>query len=49
MSIELPRGFTAHVTNIGIKDSSDDFTLVAANSTCKIGRASCRERVYSGV
>ena len=34
MSIELPRGFTAHVTNIGIKDSSDDFTLVAANSTC---------------
>ena len=34
MSIELPRGFTAHVTNIGIKDSSDDFTLVAAESTC---------------
>jgi len=34
MSIELPRGFTAHVTNIGIKDSSDDFTLVAADSTC---------------
>ncbi len=34
MSVELPRGFTAHVTNIGIKDSSDDFTLVAADSTC---------------
>ena len=29
MTIELPRGFTAHVTNIGIKDASDDFTLVA--------------------
>jgi glutamate N-acetyltransferase/amino-acid N-acetyltransferase len=34
MSVELPRGFTAHVTNIGIKDSTDDFTLVAADSTC---------------
>ena len=34
MSVELPRGFTAHVTNIGIKDLSDDFTLVAADSTC---------------
>ena len=30
MSVELPRGFTAHVTNIGIKDASDDFTLVTA-------------------
>jgi glutamate N-acetyltransferase/amino-acid N-acetyltransferase len=34
MIVELPRGFTAHVTNVGIKDSSDDFTLVAADSTC---------------
>ena len=30
MTVELPRGFTAHVTNIGIKDTSDDFTLVTA-------------------
>lgn len=30
MTVELPRGFTAHVTNIGIKDASDDLTLVTA-------------------
>jgi glutamate N-acetyltransferase/amino-acid N-acetyltransferase len=34
MSVDLPRGFTSYVTNIGIKDSSDDFTLVAATTTC---------------
>ena len=34
MTIELPRGFRCHVTNFGIKDSSDDFTLVAAGSVC---------------
>ncbi len=34
MSVDLPRGFTSYVTNIGIKDSSDDFTLVAATATC---------------
>ena len=34
MSVALPRGFSAHVANVGIKDSSDDFTLVVAESTC---------------
>ena len=31
MTISLPAGFTAHVANIGIKDSTDDFTLVTAS------------------
>lgn len=34
MSILLPEGFRAHVTNIGIKDSTNDFTLVVADATC---------------
>ncbi len=29
--VALPTGFTSFVTNIGIKDSSDDFTVVAAD------------------
>ena len=29
--VELPAGFTAHVGNIGIKDGTDDFVLVAAD------------------
>ncbi len=33
-SLPLPRGFHAHVTNIGVKDSTDDFTVVAADSPC---------------
>ena len=34
MSVELPKGFTSYVTNVGIKDTTDDFTLVAAATTC---------------
>jgi glutamate N-acetyltransferase/amino-acid N-acetyltransferase len=34
MTILLPQGFRAHVTNIGIKDSTDDFTLVVADTVC---------------
>jgi glutamate N-acetyltransferase/amino-acid N-acetyltransferase len=33
-SIPLPRGFTAHVANIGIKDATDDFVVVAADQPC---------------
>ena len=33
-SLRLPRGFHAHVANIGVKDSTDDFTVVAADSPC---------------
>ena len=34
MTISLPLGFHSHVTNIGIKDSSADFTLVRADGQC---------------
>ena len=34
MSTELPLGFSARVANIGIKDSTDDFTLVFAETIC---------------
>ncbi len=30
----LPRGFHCHVANIGIKDSTDDFVVVAADHRC---------------
>ncbi len=33
-SIPLPLGFRAHVANIGIKDSTDDFVVVAADAPC---------------
>ena len=32
--IELPSGFRAHVGNIGIKDSTDDFLVIAADRPC---------------
>ena len=34
MTISLPKGFRAHVTNVGIKDTTDDFTLVVAEASC---------------
>ena len=34
MSLNLPGGFRAHVANIGIKDTSDDFTVVVADAPC---------------
>ena len=34
MTISLPLGFHSYVANIGIKDSTDDFTLVVADATC---------------
>ncbi|MEY2417122.1 MAG: glutamate N-acetyltransferase / amino-acid N-acetyltransferase [Ilumatobacteraceae bacterium] len=30
----LPTGFRAYVTNVGIKDTSDDFVVVAADAVC---------------
>ena len=33
-SLPLPQGFHAHVTNIGVKDTTDDFTVVAADGPC---------------
>jgi glutamate N-acetyltransferase/amino-acid N-acetyltransferase len=32
--VPLPAGFSAHVANVGIKDSSLDFALVAADGPC---------------
>ena len=32
--LQLPAGFRAHVANIGIKDTTDDFTVVAAGGAC---------------
>ena len=34
MTLALPRGFRAHVTNVGVKDHTDDFTVVAADAPC---------------
>jgi glutamate N-acetyltransferase/amino-acid N-acetyltransferase len=34
MALPLPKGFRAHVTNVGVKDDTDDFTIVAADSVC---------------
>ncbi len=34
MALPLPKGFRAHVTNIGVKDDTDDFTIVAADHLC---------------
>ena len=34
MTAQLPLGFRSHVANIGIKDTTDDFTLVVADGTC---------------
>jgi len=31
---KLPTGFRAYVTNVGIKDASDDFVVVAADAVC---------------
>ncbi|HEY7627996.1 MAG TPA: bifunctional ornithine acetyltransferase/N-acetylglutamate synthase, partial [Ilumatobacteraceae bacterium] len=30
----LPGGFRAYVANVGIKDSTDDFVIVAADAAC---------------
>jgi glutamate N-acetyltransferase/amino-acid N-acetyltransferase len=34
MTLSLPRGFRSYVTNIGVKDHTDDFTVVASDSVC---------------
>ena len=34
MALSLPRGFSSHVANIGIKDDSTDFVVVAADAVC---------------
>jgi glutamate N-acetyltransferase/amino-acid N-acetyltransferase len=34
VAVTLPAGFRSYVANIGVKDTTDDFTLVVAESTC---------------
>ncbi len=34
MSVDLPQGFREYVANVGIKDSTTDFTIVIADSVC---------------
>lgn len=36
MATSLPHGFRSHVANIGMKDSTDDFTLVVADTKCAV-------------
>jgi glutamate N-acetyltransferase/amino-acid N-acetyltransferase len=36
MSLPLPLGFSAHVANIGIKDDTADFVVVAADAECPV-------------
>ena len=44
MSTPLPLGFHCHVTNIGIKDDSDDFVVVAADRPCAAAGVFTRSR-----
>ncbi len=43
-STELPRGFSAYVANIGIKDDSTDFVVIAADQTCSAAGVFTRSR-----
>ena len=45
--VPLPAGFSAHVANVGIKDSSLDFALVVADSPCAASAVFTRSR-FSG-
>lgn len=43
-TLPLPRGFTAHVANIGIKDETDDFVVVASDRPCAAAAVFTRSR-----
>jgi glutamate N-acetyltransferase / amino-acid N-acetyltransferase len=42
--LPLPHGFTCHVTNVGIKDSTDDFTVIASDRPCTSAAMFTRSR-----
>lgn len=46
-SVPLPGGFSAHVANVGIKDSSLDFAVIAASRPCNAAAVFTRSR-FSG-
>jgi glutamate N-acetyltransferase/amino-acid N-acetyltransferase len=41
---DLPKGFTAHVANVGIKDDSPDFAVVVADRPCTSAAVFTRSR-----
>jgi glutamate N-acetyltransferase/amino-acid N-acetyltransferase len=43
-TVELPRGFHAHVANVGIKDDTDDFVVVASDVPCAAAAVFTRSR-----
>ena len=43
-TVPLPRGFHAHVANIGIKDDTDDFVVVASDRPCTAAAVFTRSR-----
>ena len=43
-TVPLPRGFHAHVANIGIKDGTDDFVVVASDRPCAAAAVFTRSR-----
>ena len=44
MSFELPGGFTAHIANVGIRDTTDDFVVVASERPCTSAAVFTRSR-----
>lgn len=42
--VPLPRGFRAHVANVGIKDDTDDLVIVAATRPCAAAAVFTRSR-----
>ncbi len=44
IQVPLPAGFAAHVANIGIRDTSDDFVVVAADRPCTSAAVFTRSR-----
>ena len=43
-TVELPQGFSAHVANVGIKDTTDDFVVVASDVPCAAAAVFTRSR-----
>jgi glutamate N-acetyltransferase/amino-acid N-acetyltransferase len=44
MPTPLPQGFRAHVANVGIKDDTDDFAVVASDRPCSVAGVFTRSR-----
>ena len=47
MELSLPLGFSSHVANIGIKDDTTDFVVVAADAMCAVAGVFTQSR-FSG-